>query len=70
MRTLIKGGTIINADTTTRADVLVDRERIVSISEGLDVAADRTIDDRSDPVIIVDRPVHVPKILRRNPCAR
>jgi len=44
MRTLIKGGTIINADSTTHADVLVDGERIVSIGEGLAVEADRTID--------------------------
>jgi len=44
MRTLIKSGTIINADSTTRADVLVDGERIVSIGEGIEVAADRTID--------------------------
>ena len=28
MRTLIKGGTIVNADATTRADVLVDGEKI------------------------------------------
>jgi dihydropyrimidinase len=44
MRTLIKGGSIINADSTMRADVLVDGERIVSIGEGLDVPADKTID--------------------------
>ena len=44
MRTLIKGGTVINADSTTRADVLIDGERIVSIGEALDVAVERTID--------------------------
>jgi dihydropyrimidinase len=44
MRTLFKGGTIVNADSTTRADVLVDGERIAMIGESLDVAADRTID--------------------------
>jgi dihydropyrimidinase len=44
MRTLIKNGTIVNADATSRADVLVDGERIALIGEGLDVAADRTID--------------------------
>ena len=43
MRTLIKGGTIINADSTTHADVLIDGERIVSIGEELDVTVDRTI---------------------------
>jgi dihydropyrimidinase len=44
MRTLIKGGTIINADSTTHADVLIDGERIVSIGEELDVTVDQTID--------------------------
>ena len=44
MRTLIKGGTIINADSTTQADVLIEGERIVSIGEELDVTVDRTID--------------------------
>ncbi len=44
MRTLIKGGTIVNADGMARADVLVDGERIVLIGETLEVAADRTID--------------------------
>jgi dihydropyrimidinase len=44
MRTLIKGGTIVNADATTVGDVLVDGERIALIGESLDVAADRTID--------------------------
>jgi dihydropyrimidinase len=44
MRTLIKGGTVVNADSTTRADVLIDGERIVAIGEALDVAVDRTID--------------------------
>jgi dihydropyrimidinase len=44
MRTLIKGGTIVNADATTAADVLVDAERIALIGESLDVEAERTID--------------------------
>ena len=44
MRTLIKGGTIVNADATTAADVLVDGERIALIGESLDVEAERTID--------------------------
>ncbi len=44
MRTLIKNGTIINADSTTRADVLIDGERIALIGEELAVEADRTID--------------------------
>ena len=44
MRTLIKGATIVNADATTRADVLVDGERIALIGENLDATADRTVD--------------------------
>ncbi len=44
MRTLIKGGTIVNADGTSKADILVDGERIVLIGEDLDVTADHTID--------------------------
>jgi dihydropyrimidinase len=44
MRTLITGGTIVNADTTVRADVLVEGEQIALIGQKLDVSADRTID--------------------------
>ena len=44
MRTLIKGGTIINADATTRADLLIDGEAIGLIGTDLDATADRTID--------------------------
>src|SRR5688572_2067779 len=44
MRTLIKGGTIVNADATTTADVLVDGERITLIGADLEVQADRTVD--------------------------
>jgi dihydropyrimidinase len=44
MRTLIKGGTIVNADVSTDADVLIDGERIALIGESIDAQADRTID--------------------------
>jgi len=44
MRTLITGGTIVNADATQRADVLVEDETIALIGRDLDVAADRRID--------------------------
>jgi dihydropyrimidinase len=44
MRTLIKGGTIVNADATTRADVLVDGETIAMIGTDLESSADRTVD--------------------------
>ena len=44
MRTLIKGGTIVNADATTRADVLVDGETIALIGTDLEATAGRVID--------------------------
>jgi dihydropyrimidinase len=47
MRTLITNGTIVNADATTRADLLLDGERIALIGADLaasGVTADRTID--------------------------
>ena len=36
MRTLITGGTIVNADATTKADVLVDGETVALIGQSLD----------------------------------
>jgi len=44
MRTLIKNGTIVNADATTQADVLVDGEKIALIGSDLAASADRTVD--------------------------
>jgi dihydropyrimidinase len=44
MRTLIKGGTIVNADAMTRADVLVEGDEIALIGVDLDVAADTVVD--------------------------
>ena len=44
MRTLITGGTIVNADATTQADVLVDGETVALIGQSLDADAERTID--------------------------
>jgi dihydropyrimidinase len=44
MRTLIKGGTIVNADGMAPADVLVDGEEIALIGLDLDVPADKVID--------------------------
>src|SRR5256884_6149069 len=44
MRTLISNGTIVNADATTRADVLVDGERIALIGENLEVTAETALD--------------------------
>src|ERR671914_2206620 len=51
MRTLIKGGTIVNADATTPADVLVDGERIAIIGQALEIEADERIDARGRYVI-------------------
>ncbi|MGZ8513278.1 MAG: amidohydrolase family protein, partial [Candidatus Limnocylindria bacterium] len=51
MRTLIKGGTVVNADSSTSADVLVDGERIALIGSDLDAQADRTIDASGKLVI-------------------
>jgi dihydropyrimidinase len=44
MRTLIKNGVVVNADAMTPADVLVDGEKIAVIGQGLEMAADRTIE--------------------------
>jgi dihydropyrimidinase len=44
MRTLIKNGTIVNADATTRADVLVDGETIALIGSDLPATAELTVD--------------------------
>src|SRR5919106_43562 len=51
MRTLIKGGTIANADATTVADVLIDGERIALIGQELENNADRTVDASGKLVI-------------------
>ena len=51
MRTLIKNGTIVNADATTRADILVDGEQIALIGAELDATAERTIDAHDKWVI-------------------
>src|ERR671918_116542 len=51
MRTLIKGGTIVNADATTPADVVIDGEKVALIGQALDVTADRTIDANGKWVI-------------------
>ena len=44
MRTLLRHGTIVNADGQRRADVLVDGERVAAIGAGLSESADRVID--------------------------
>ena len=44
MRTLIKNGTIVNADATTRADVLIDGEKIALIGNDMAATTDRAVD--------------------------
>ncbi len=44
MKTLIKGGTVVNADASTRADVLVDGEQVGAVGVDLEASADRTVD--------------------------
>jgi dihydropyrimidinase len=46
MRTLIEGGTIVNADIVTTGDVLVEGEKIVQIGTDLDIVPDKVIDAR------------------------
>jgi dihydropyrimidinase len=54
MRTLISNGTVVTADGSSEADVLIDGERIAQIGSGLSasgVTADDTIDARGKWVI-------------------
>ena len=52
MRTLIRGGTVVNADGSTQADVLVDGETVAAVGHDLGAgSADRTIDASGKYVI-------------------
>ncbi|HZN43572.1 MAG TPA: dihydropyrimidinase [Actinomycetota bacterium] len=44
MRTLIKGGTVVTATETTKADVVIEDEKIAAIGTGIPVQADVEID--------------------------
>jgi len=44
MRLLIRNGTVVTADGTHAADVLVDGERIVQVAPGITATADRVVD--------------------------
>jgi dihydropyrimidinase len=44
MRTLIANGTVVTATETTRADVVIEDEKVVAIGSGLPVEADTVID--------------------------
>jgi dihydropyrimidinase len=51
MRTLITNGTVVNADGSKQADVLIEDETIAAVGDGLEATADRTIDARGRYVI-------------------
>ncbi|TME46761.1 MAG: dihydropyrimidinase [Chloroflexi bacterium] len=44
MKTLIKNGTVVTASDTSKADVLVDGEKVVAIGTQLEARADQTLD--------------------------
>src|SRR6195952_4205939 len=44
MGTLIKNGTVVNADGSARADVLIDGERIAAVGAGVDAAGATVVD--------------------------
>ena len=44
MRTLIKGGTVVTATETTKADVVIEDEQVAAIGVGMPVQADVEID--------------------------
>jgi dihydropyrimidinase len=51
MRTLIKGGTVVNAGGSMQADVLVDGETIAAVGRDLAASVDQTIDAAGKYVI-------------------
>jgi dihydropyrimidinase len=44
MRTLIRNGTVVTATETTKADVVIEDEKVAAIGVGMPVEADRVID--------------------------
>jgi dihydropyrimidinase len=44
MRTLIRNGTVVTATETTKADVVIEDEKVAAIGVGMSVEADRVID--------------------------
>lgn len=51
MRTLIRNGTVVNADASVEADVLIDGERIVEVAPAIRTPCDRVL-DASDRLVI------------------
>ena len=44
MRTLFKGGTVVNGAGMKRADLLIDGEKVVGLGRNLKAEADQTVD--------------------------
>ena len=45
MALLVRGGTVVNADQSLRADVLCDQGKIIAVGEGLDAPTGAEIVD-------------------------
>jgi cytosine/adenosine deaminase-related metal-dependent hydrolase len=52
MTTIIRGGTIVNADCAFRADVLVSDGKIVAVGANLDAPAGATVIDASGQYVM------------------
>ncbi len=52
MTLLIRGGTVVNADMSRRADVLVEGERIVAVGEDLDAPAGAEVVDAGGALVM------------------
>ena len=52
MPLLIRGGTVVNADLSRRADVLVDGERIVAVGDNLEPPAGAEIVDAGGALVM------------------
>ena len=66
MALLIRGGTVVNADVSRRADVLVEGERIVAVGEGLEAPAGAEVVDAGGALVMpggIDPPTR-PKVTR------
>ena len=52
MTTIIRGGTVVNADRAFRADVLCFGDKIVAVGEGLEAPAHATVIDASGQYVM------------------
>jgi dihydropyrimidinase len=52
MALLIRGGTVVNADTTSRADVLIDGETVVAVGLNLSAPAGATVVDAAGAYVM------------------